>query len=338
MDAYLIESYLLSTQERVDEVKSQGIEEATIGAWYTQFKIEDEEVFKKVLEGEYNGFSIEAFLNRELTKVDASKNNIKEKETKMRKSLIDNLKEKFNNFLESLEIEDEQTESVEESVENKFEEMLVPEENVTAIWGDVGEPVQKRYTNDAGEEVTENIGQGEFVLEDGRTLVVDENSNLIEVRPAEQASEETPAKEEESKEEAPVKEEESKEEIKAEETPVEENNQTETSTEEGLPSGVIDWLDSVAGQFEEGELYLSFLKQDGQWKYGSASTWSDIKMKAEPKDEIENLKNQIKDLEEKLSQPISEPKLTDEEKEDKGSVEELTVYEKIARRKGLPTV
>lgn len=50
INAYLIESYILSSEARVEEVKAQGIKEATLGAWYTQFKIEDEEVFEKELD------------------------------------------------------------------------------------------------------------------------------------------------------------------------------------------------------------------------------------------------------------------------------------------------
>jgi hypothetical protein len=372
IDAYLIESYILSSQERVDEVTSQGIDGATLGAWYTQFKIEDKEIFQKVLDGEYNGFSIEAFLNKEMKS--SLKNNFKEKEKKMKKSLI----QKFKDFLETLEAEDKQI----QETEDKFEEALVPEENIIVIWGEIGAEVTKKYTNEEGEEVTEPIGQGEFVIEDGRIIVVDENSMLIEVKEAE-------VEEEESKDEVKAVEEpagdtvvsytevgkavtvdgetasegtitldngivlvidadgilveiqepeaeEANTEVNAEENaevPAEENTEESIS----MPDEVKAWLTSIAGEFDDGEIYVSFIKSGGDLTYGNVSTWADIKMSKESNTKVTELEKQVKELNEKLSEPISEPKLTDESNTS-DNVKELTVYERIARRKGIQSV
>ena len=329
VDAYLVESYILNTEARVEEVKAQGIPEATIGSWYTQFKIEDEEVFAKVLAGEFNGFSIEAYLNRELTA--SLKNKFKEKEKKMKTNLIN----KFKAFLETLE--SEESESVESTVESTLESALVPELDVTVNWGEVEAEVTKTYTNEDGEEVTEAIGQGEFVIEDGRVIVVDENSNLIEVKdaPAEEAPAEEPVVEEEAglvdeavveetkEDETEVKAEEVVEEV-AEEAPAAEV----TEDENAMPAEVKAWLTKVAGDFEDGEIYLSFYKEAGEMTYGSVSTWANIKMSSEKLAEIKVLK-------EKLSEPAADPKLTDTSSVTQGEAKELTVYEKIMHRKGL---
>lgn len=202
VNAFLIESYILDSQEMVNAVKAKGIKDATIGSWYTAFKIEDKEVFERCLKGEFNGFSVEAFLNAELTKNNFSTLNIK----KMKKNIIQNVKEKLNAILEEM----------------SFKEALVPELNIKVSWGSVGDEVTKTYQDTEGNEKTEPVGQGEFVIEDGRTLIVDENSTLVEIRdkveekPEEMVEEEKPVEE---KKEEEMPEEEKKEE--EEEKPVE---------------------------------------------------------------------------------------------------------------------
>jgi len=312
IDAYLIESYLLSTEARVEEVTAQGIEGATLGAWYTQFKIEDEEIFQKVLDGDFNGFSIEAYLNKEL--VQSMKNNFKEKGKKMKKGLI----QKFKDFLETLEAEESEV-AVVETVEITLEDALVPEEGFTISWSEVEAEVTKTYTNEAEEEVTEPVGQGEFTVEDGRVIVVDENSMLIEVREAEAPAEDAP----EVVEETEVVAEEVVEEVTEE--PAE-----EVAEESGMPAEVVTWLGQIAGDFDDGEIFVSFMKEAGVLTYGSVSTYANIKMTTE-------LNDKIAELEVKLSEPIADPKLTDSTI-DSGDIQELTVYEKIAKRKGISTV
>jgi len=312
IDAYLIESYLLSTEARVEEVTAQGIEGATLGAWYTQFKIEDEEIFQKVLDGDFNGFSIEAYLNKEL--VQSMKNNFKEKGKKMKKGLI----QKFKDFLETLEAEESEV-AVVETVEITLEDALVPEEGFTITWGEVEAEVTKTYTNEAEEEVTEPVGQGEFTVEDGRVIVVDENSMLIEVREAEAPAEDAP----EVVEETEVVAEEVVEEVTEE--PAE-----EVAEESGMPAEVVAWLGQIAGDFDDGEIFVSFMKEAGVLTYGSVSTYANIKMTTE-------LNDKIAELEVKLSEPIADPKLTDLTI-NSGDILELTVYEKIAKRKGISTV
>lgn len=320
IDAYLIESYILNTEARVEEVTAQGIEGATIGAWYTQFKIEDEEVFQKVLDGEFNGFSIEAYLNKEMKA--SQTNNFKEKEKKMKKNLI----ERFKNFLETLEAEDEQV--LEETQENKFEDALVPEENISITWGEVGAEVTKTYNDADGNEVTEPVGQGEFTIEDGRVVVVDENSMLIEVREAEAPAEDAPEVVEESTEEEAA-------EVVAEEVPAETEEAEEAPAEEeaatdGMPDAVKTWLTSIAGEFDDGEIYVSFMKTGGELTYGSVSTYANIKM-------TQDNMARIAELEEKMSEPIAEPVLTDSSISS-SDIKELTVYERVARRKGIKAV
>lgn len=169
--AYLIESYIINSEERLAEVKAQGIEDAIMGSWYVQYKIEDKEVFEQALEKNLNGFSIEVKGNYEYDKTLAlNKNNFKNKNYIMGK---------FNKLI------------------NKFKEVLAQFEEVTAtiadtdtqiIYGEVGEPVHMLVAGEEGTEPTrELMSAGEYILDDGKMIVVDENGNLSDIKENEEA-------------------------------------------------------------------------------------------------------------------------------------------------------
>lgn len=305
IDAYLVESYLLDTEDRVNEVKAKGIADAVLGSWYTAFKIEDKEAFNKALNGEFTGFSVEAFLNRELRAMGAVKNNNKLKEIKnMKKSFVQKIKEKLNSIVESL----------------IFEEALVPELNITLTWGEVGEAVTKTYMDESDVEVVEPVGEGEFTIEDGRTIVTDANSALLEIRDAV----EEPAPVEEAPAEVPVEE----AEVPVEEVPV-------VPAEGDLASKTIG--DVLGDLTKDGEYSIKVTVEGGMVTSAVADSSQVLVEQMSAKDtEIQTLKAEIEALKVKLSEPIAEPVLKD--KEIQGEVKELTVYEKVARRKGLPLV
>lgn len=60
--AYLIESFIIDSPERLSDVKAKGIKEATDGAWFVAYKVEDKETFAKALSGELKGFSVEIYV------------------------------------------------------------------------------------------------------------------------------------------------------------------------------------------------------------------------------------------------------------------------------------
>ena len=319
IDAYMLESYILDSEDRINDAKNKGIDEAVTGAWFTAYKIKDEEVFQKVLDGDVKGFSIEAYLEKQFIteKMNKINNNNTQNLKKMKENLVEKLKNKFNELLEEvIEEKEEGTDT------QKFEDAVVPESGQVIRFTNAGEAVLIVSTDDAGNEVTEAAPQGEYVLEDGRTVVVDESGNLIEVQdaPAAPASGSTEAASG-STEVA------SKEEVMA-------NASGQTDT---LPEAVITYLNAVAGSFEDGELYLSFYKESNEWKYGSVSTWADIKMTKEQKAEVDKLQKEIKGLKEKMSEAIADPILSDE-KDGKEEIKPASVYEMIAKREGLPTV
>ena len=355
IQAYLVESYLLDTQDRVDEVKSKGIEDAVLGAWYTAFKIDDKEAFEKALNGEFTGFSVEAFLNRELRAMSAVKNNNKLKEIKnMKKSLVQKFKEKLNKIVESM----------------NFEEALVPELNITLTWGEVGEAVTKTYMDESDVEVVEPVGQGEFVIEDGRTIVTDEASALLEIRDAVEAPVEEEMVEEKSGEKTITYTEVGQPvmidgeaapegdilldngvtlvvdasgnlvEIKEVEAPAEEELEDILPVEEAPVEVEVENkpLSEIIDVEKDGDYVVSVHVEDGHVTEAIVEVEQVLmsKFNKTRDEEITKLKAEIEALKIKLSAPIAEPVLKD--KEIQGDVKELTVYEKVASRRGLPLV
>lgn len=64
IDAYLIESFIIDSQERLSDVEAKGVKGGVMGSWFVAYKIEDEQTFKRVLLGELRGFSVEIFVKK----------------------------------------------------------------------------------------------------------------------------------------------------------------------------------------------------------------------------------------------------------------------------------
>lgn len=170
--AHLVESYILRTEDMVNAVKKMGIEDAVLGAWFVAYKFDSFEDYDKAVENGFTGFSIEIMLQRELK---MSKNNIKN-QANIVMAKIKNFVDKFKAILNELESEDING--------NKFEDAVVPESGKSLRIGEVGTPVLWVSVDEAGQEVTEPVQEGEYVVEDGRMIVVDAMGNLVEIKEA----------------------------------------------------------------------------------------------------------------------------------------------------------
>lgn len=161
IDAYMFSDYIVDSELQIEDLKSKGILDAKIGSWVTMYKIEDPQVFQKVINGEFHGFSVECFLELKVfSKINKNKN--KNEMKKNKKSLLDKIIALF-------------------STEN-FERALVSELGFEIEWTEVGQPVNKVTVDAEGNETFEPVGQGEFSTDLG-IVVTDEASNLVEVRP-----------------------------------------------------------------------------------------------------------------------------------------------------------
>jgi hypothetical protein len=161
--AYMFNDYIVDSELQIKDLKAKGIPDAKIGSWVVAYKIEDKNAFEKVLHGEFNGFSVECFLDRVLfSKIN---NNNLHNMKKDKKTLLEKIVAIFTE-------------------EQNFGRSLVPSLGFDIEWGKPGEPVSKITTDPNGNEVKSPIGAGEFATEDAGTIVVDDSSNLTEVRPA----------------------------------------------------------------------------------------------------------------------------------------------------------
>jgi hypothetical protein len=168
IDAYLVESYILSTEDRVNEVKAMGIEDAVLGAWFVAYKFgnspEAEAAYQDTLKGKYNGFSVEVMLEREL-KLNKSNNK------------NNNFMAKYNKFVDKFK-------ALLHEFEVKFEDVMIADGSGMIRYGEVGTPVLMVTTDDAGVESTAPVTAGEYIIEGGQTLVVDDMGNLLEIKEA----------------------------------------------------------------------------------------------------------------------------------------------------------
>ena len=273
IDAYLVESYLLDSQARVDEVKARGIEEACLGAWFVTYKIEDDQAFQKVLDGELNGFSIEIMLDKEL-----KLNNNKNKNKFMSK--FNSFVNKFKTLLAELE-----------SVDLVLIDAVLADGSATVRYGVVGEVVNYVSTDDQGVETLTPVPEGSYILESGETLVVDADSKLTEIKAADAVTDPVALVDE------PVV-------VPVEGQPVVE---VETVAAPAPDSDLNKTLAQIFDLSKDGEYYLSISVYEGEVKYGSISSWQSMKLSEEKLSEIEVLKAQVLELEAKLELPITTP-------------------------------
>lgn len=165
IDAFLVSDYIVDSEEKVTDLKRMGIEHENImGSWFTAFKIKDPQVFEQILNGNSKmGFSVEAYLDRFLVQmsVGIKNNNIKKQMKKNNRTLLEKIIDIFK--------------------KEEMERMLVPELGFEIEWTEVGQPVNKVVVDAEGNETFEPLGVGEFKTEDS-VIVVDDSSNLVEVK------------------------------------------------------------------------------------------------------------------------------------------------------------
>lgn len=269
VDAYLVESYIINSEERLNEVKSQGIDDVVMGSWYVQYKIEDKEVFKKALDGEINGFSIEIRGNL------IPDNNINFNKNNKNNSIMSKFNDLINKF---------------KSVLNEFEletaKIADTERSIT--YGEIGEPVYEIKVDEVGVETSEPISEGEYILDNGKTIVVDENGSLVEVK-------------EEAEEVEPINDEELEEDV------VEAPEGTE-SVDEKTEDVIVALLPKDEnGKILDGYYDISVEVVDGEISSGSiySSSWKDLEFKNQ---KLQKELNKFKAEVEKLSkEPIANP-------------------------------
>lgn len=156
VNGFLIESFIIDSIERLNDVKSKGIKEAILGSWYVSYKIEDKATFDRVVSGELKGFSVEAFLQQLHKQED---NNII---NEFEKTMV-NIIQKFKDLLSEMEAD------VKEEVKL---ERAIDADGKTIDYGVEGEPVNIISVGDDGSESTEVAPDKDYVLDNGYTITV----------------------------------------------------------------------------------------------------------------------------------------------------------------------
>jgi len=284
--AHLVESFILRTPEMVEAVKAMGIEEAVLGAWFVSYKFDNSEAYEKAVAGEFTGFSVEVILQREL-KLNKNYDNNKNKIMTKFKSFIDKVKTLLN------------------EVENNLEDVVVPDSGKSLRFGEIGQPVLWVMIDEAGTEVTEPATEGEYILEDGRTLVVDAQGNLAEIKDVETPVAPIP-EEEMGKVETPVA---------PVETPLVESGETTPVVPEETP--VVDVASKTLGEIvdvsKDGEYEIKVVVSGGMITEATAEASQNLigETLAARESEITALKAEIENLKAELAKPIVKSAFTE---------------------------
>lgn len=156
VEGYLTESFIIDSESRLADVKSRGIEDATMGSWFVQYKIEDPKVFQRVVDGELRGFSVEAFLQTFLK----TNNNPNKIEQKMNKLI-----EKFQALLDEMKGQ-------------KFEIAKIYDGVDSVEWSEIGSPVNIILPDGSKKAAV----AGSYITDDQKEIMVDEAGNLVEIK------------------------------------------------------------------------------------------------------------------------------------------------------------
>jgi hypothetical protein len=314
IDAFMVSDYIVDSEEKVQDLKRMGIEHQNImGSWFTAFKIKDEQVFDEILNGSTNtGFSVEAYLDTFLVQMTKQINNkyIKHEMKKNNKSLLDKIVDLFKKEI--------------------MERSLVPELGFEIEGGQVGEPVQQVTVDENGNETLTPLGVGEFKTDAG-IVVVDESSNLVEVKelPVE------PEPEPEPEDEIPnlvLPAEESPDEIATGQTenPAEMKSEVVLPTEDVLPPST-EQLDKTILEIvgaNDGDYMIKVKVEGGLVTQAEVSSETDL-LKAKLskfEEQTKALETENKELKDKMKEPINEPVL--EAPVEKKDWAKMSAYEK----------
>lgn len=301
IEAYLNESYIIQTQEQLDAVHSLGLgEEVVLGSWVVRYKIEDSEVFNFAKEN-LTGFSIEILLERELVD-EFIKSNFK---NNFIMSKVEKLVERFKSAIEEFETPGTSTEQT-------LEDVTVAESGRVLRYTEVGEPVLEVTTDEEGNEETVPFQEAaELILEDGRTIVIDENGNLVEIKEAEEDVDPVAEEDMEEKTEG-----EKSEEKLEDEKP--EDLEDEASEQNSEKSDLDKTIREVIPTNADGTYQLEVYVSEGKISFGTlyAYTYKDMKFDKlveefeSLKQEKESLNSEVENLKAEVKKPIAAPVFT----------------------------
>ena len=161
-DVYIIETWLKTSEN--DKSKDYDLD-VPIGSWMVMAKVENDEIWNRIKEGELQGFSIEAFVN--LDEIKLNKNNkdmAKEnKDTKLEAIEIDdNFWDKLKGILADALGKPEESKEVEDTVGEIVDEMekgAGPKDEETKVVEQAEDGIPAAVANEAIMDVVESVNE-----------------------------------------------------------------------------------------------------------------------------------------------------------------------------------
>ena len=160
-DVYIIETWLKTSEN--DKSKDYDLD-VPIGSWMVMAKVENDEIWNRIKEGELQGFSIEAFVN--LDEIKLNKNNkdmAKENKVKLEAIEIDdNFWNKLKGILADALGKPEESKEVEETVGEIVDEMekgAGPKDEETKVVEQAENGIPAAVANEAIMDVVESVNE-----------------------------------------------------------------------------------------------------------------------------------------------------------------------------------
>ena len=160
-DVYIIETWLKTSEN--DKSKDYGLD-VPIGSWMVMAKVENDEIWNRIKEGELQGFSIEAFVN--LDEIKLNKNNkdmAKENKVKLEAIEIDdNFWDKLRGILADALGKPEESKEVEETVGEIVDEMekgAGPKDEETKVVEQAEDEIPAAVVNEEVMDVVESVNE-----------------------------------------------------------------------------------------------------------------------------------------------------------------------------------
>jgi len=186
---FVMSQFLIDSKRGINT--PNGHEDLTDGSWFGEMRVNNEEIFQQIKDGNFAGFSVEGFFDQELMQPDEDMldnmlNQLEELFTKTPK-MFEKFKEKFAEIKgEKVEATEEVTETVtEEVVETKtFAAAALEDGTVINAEPEVSEGAV--VTVDDAEAGAVPLGDGSWMLDDGRTIVVAEGVIAEVIAPVEE--------------------------------------------------------------------------------------------------------------------------------------------------------
>ena len=186
-DTVFFESWIIENFEK-DKANYLGFKDLPNGTWMVSLKIQNDELWEKIKNGNFNGFSIEAFFSNEEIKED------KKNEKNMFKKLIENLKNTITNFeIESIKFEDVKLkdgsifridETGKVSIINedgtltdaKDGDYILEDDSILTVKGGIKIEMKEEIKTEMAETI---LKDGDYILEDGTKFSIKDSKIIM---------------------------------------------------------------------------------------------------------------------------------------------------------------